>query len=480
MSLLHARFLEPEALREHLRANPEPALAATADTGPLGDEAAAALAAAIFRAGEPGGVLDLEGADPWEPRFLLIASLALGDDALAAQLLEGGWLDRRGLGAFAFGALPLRVIARQASRESLRAAREAVQYGWESELLMVLESASLRAARAPEEHLVLLRRGAAPLPLRSRSGRPESRPSTFTLSTMLQEARAQGASDLSLTVGLPPTLHGAFGSRSLGETVLTAAMLTELVNPIIPTALLGARGPIVHTLSNAEVGRFRVTVTTERTQRAACFRVMPDEVPTLDGLGLSPLVQGPLLRQPRGLVLISGEPGSGRSTLYGALLQRLVHEGHHAASLEEPLGLPLSSGPGAARQSIVGVDVEAVDFARATRLQPLDVVGFDLVDDAQGLDLALEAAMDGRLALCVFRAPSVASAIHRASVLDARHHRRRLAEGLAAFMFQRLRVLEGKHHLEVDFHLPSVALRRHLRAHETPPPPIVFEDENVG
>ena len=85
--------------------------------------------------------------------------------------------------------------------------------------------------------------------------------------------------------------------------------------------------------------------------------------------------------------------------------------------------------------------------------------------------------MDGRLAVCVFRAPNVSAAVHRASVLDARHHRRRLSESLAAFIYQRLITLEGQHVLEVDFHLPSVALRRHLRAHETPPPPIVFEGE---
>jgi Tfp pilus assembly pilus retraction ATPase PilT len=475
MSLLHARFLEPEALRGHLRAESDPALAATTDTGPLDDAAAGALAAVILRAGEPGGVIDLEGAEEWEARFLLIASLALGDGALAAQLLEGGWLDRRGLGAFAFGALPLRVLARQLTRESLRAAREAVQAGWESELLNVLESGSLRAARAAEEHLLLVRKGL-------RSGRAPSRPVAArpSLASLLAEAREQGATDLSLTGGLPPTLHGAFGSRPLGDVALSADDVADLVNPVIPPALLGARGPIVHTLSSRELGRFRVTVTTERAERAASFRVLFNEVPTLDGLGLSPLVQGPLLRQTRGLVLISGEPGSGRSTLYTALLQRLAHEGRHVASLEEPLGLPLTPGPGAARQSHLGVDTEAVDFARATRLQPLDVIGFDLVDDVQGLEHALEAAADGRLAVCVFRAPSVASAIHRASVLDARHHRRRLAEGLTAFMFQRLEVLDSRYHLEVDFHLPSVALRRHLRAHETPPPPIAFEDEDVG
>ena len=114
---------------------------------------------------------------------------------------------------------------------------------------------------------------------------------------------------------------------------------------------------------------------------------------------------------------------------------------------------------------------------REMKLQPFNVIGFDLNDDAQALDLALDAAMDGRLAVCVFRAPNVASAVHRASVLDARFHRRRLSDHLAALSFQRLAVYDGRATLELDFHLPSVALRRHLRAHETPPPPITFENE---
>jgi hypothetical protein len=80
----------------------------------------------------------------------------------------------------------------------------------------------------------------------------------------------------------------------------------------------------------------------------------------------------------------------------------------------------------------------------------------------------------------VFRAPNVAMAVHRAGVLDARFHRRRLAEGLSAFCYQRLATYDARRVLELDFHLPSVALRRHVRAHETPPPPIVFENESVG
>jgi len=468
MTLLHARFLEPESLREQLRALPPRVLQSSLDTGTLPDDAAAALAGVIFQAGEPGGVLDLEGATDWEPRFHLIASLALSDDALATQLLEGGWLDRRGAGAFSFGSLPLRVLARQVNQTTLRAAREAVQLSWESELVNILESGALRAARAAEEHLVLLRKGAHSAPARVEA--PQ-------ISTLLKEVRAHGATDLTLTVGLPPTLHGAFGSKALGETPLTPEEVSDLVSPVLPSALLTARGPVVHSVASTELGRFRVTITTERTHRAATFRALPSSVPTLDALGLSPLVQGPLLGLTRGLVLLSGEPGSGRSTLLSALLQRFAQEGRHVASLEEPLGLPLAPGPGAARQSILGTDADALDFARATRLQPLDVVGFDLVDDTLALELALEAAMDGRLALCVFRAPNVGAAVHRAAVLDQKHHRRRVSDGLAAFIYQRLLALDGKHVLEVDFHLPSVALRRHLRAQETPPPPIMFEGE---
>lgn len=473
MSLLHARFLEPEALREQLRGQPASVLASTTDTGVLSDEAAAALASTIFKGGENGGALDLEGATDWEQRFHLIASLALGDDALASQLLEGGWLDRRGVGAFAFGSLPLRIIARQVTKSTLSAAREAVQFGWESELINVLESSTIRFGRAAEEHLVLLRQGAPSQREPARSDGPQ-------ISTLLKEVRAQGATDLTLTVGLPPTLHGAFGSRALGEAKLTPDEVAELVSPVLPSSLLAARGPVVHSVASTELGRFRVAVTTERGLRAATFRALPLAVPTLDELGLSPLVQAPLLRLERGLVLLSGEPGSGRSTLYATLLQRFARDGRHVASLEEPLGLPLTPGPGAARQSIYGNDADGSDFSRSTRLQPLDVVGFDLVDDAHALELALDAALDGRLALCVFRAPNVTSAIHRAGVLDAKFQRRRVSEGLAAFIYQRLLPLEGKYVLEVDFNLPTVALRRHLRAHETPAPPIAFENETVG
>ncbi|MFT3712010.1 MAG: hypothetical protein QM817_30580 [Archangium sp.] len=477
MTILQARFMEPEALRTHLREAKVDALTRTADTGVLDDEAARALSECITGSGENGGALDLDGAEDWETRFLLVSSLALADDALASQLMEGGWLDRRGVGAHAFGSLPLRIVKRQVSRESLRAAREAVQFGWESELVNLLESAALRAERAEEEHVILLR-DRVPASSSAASTEHADGDDGSRLTSLLAQLRNLDGSDLTLTVGLPPTAHGAFGSRALGDDALTPDDIAELLANAVSADSLELRGPSVHSIASEEVGRFRVTLSTERGFRAATFRALPRVPPTLDSLGVSPLVKAPLMRLESGLVLLAGEPGSGRTTLLAALLQQFINDGRHVASLEEPLGLPLRPGPGAARQFMLGSDAEPDDFMRATKLQPLDVVGFDLVDDGLGLELALDAAMDGRLAVCVFRAPNVAMAVHRAGVLDARFHR--LAEGLAAFCYQRLATYDGRRTLELDFHLPSVALRRHVRAHDTPPPPIAFETESVG
>ena len=151
MSQLHARYLEPEALREHLRAANDAALTRTQDTGALDDDAAAALLKVIRERGEHGGGFEY---DDWN-RLLDAAGELLGDE-LASQLFEGGWLDRHAVGAHAFGSLPLRVLQREVTPARLKELRKQVETVWHSELLNLLESAAMRATRAPEEHLVLL------------------------------------------------------------------------------------------------------------------------------------------------------------------------------------------------------------------------------------------------------------------------------------------------------------------------------------
>lgn len=469
MPLLHARFMEPEALREHLRAAGDAALDKTTDTGALDDDAARALIRVIINKGDDGGTLDLDdGAD-----VFTIAARVLGSDELAAQLVEGGWLDRRGIGALTFGSLPLRVLQREVIPARLRAAKADVQHGWESELINLLESAAMRATRTPEAHLVLVppvsRLSVVP---RQTFETPDDSidddaPSAVrVLRAFVEKLETSGASDLTLRAGEPPTLHATTGTEPLGNVPLSGADVRALVDAARPPQS-GGRDVWTHE-------HVRYVVASELDGPSLSLRRLARDVPSLEALGISPLVQAPLLKLTRGLVLLAGEPGSARTTLYSSVLSRLAADGRRVASLEEPLGFRLHG----VRQAVVGEQTSAQEFARTARLQPLDVVGFDLLDDADALDLALDAALDGRLAVCTFRAPNVVTAVHRAAVIDARFHRRRVAEHLAAISFQRLARYDVVASLELDFHLPSVALRRHLRAHETPPPPIAFENEH--
>jgi hypothetical protein len=158
-----------------------------------------------------------------------------------------------------------------------------------------------------------------------------------------------------------------------------------------------------------------------------------------------------------GLVVIGGPPASGRSATLLSLTHAWEGQGRVVATLEEPRVFPVSS-----------FSFEAADeaeFVRAVRLSPAQVVAVDLVDDERAVELALDFAMEGRLAVCVTRGVSLQALVHRVALLDAKTHRRRVAEHLAAVV-----LTPGPIVLT-----PSTALRRHLRGNDSPPPPILFE-----
>ena len=310
MPLLHARFMEPEALREHLRAAGDAALDKTTDTGALDDDAARALIRVITNKGDDGGTLDLDdGAD-----VFTIAARVLGSDELAAQLVEGGWLDRRGIGALAFGSLPLRVLQREVIPARLRAAKADVQHGWESELINLLESAAMRATRTPEAHLVLVppvsRLSVVP---RQTFETPDDSidddaPSAVrVLRAFLEKLETSGASDLTLRAGEPPTLHATTGTEPLGNVPLSGVDVRALVDAARPPQS-GGRDVWTHE-------HVRYVVASELDGPSLSLRRLARDVPSLEALGISPLVQAPLLKLTRGLVLLAGEPGSARTTL---------------------------------------------------------------------------------------------------------------------------------------------------------------------
>ncbi len=458
---LHARYLEPEPLRAQLRTGVlQPgklytsqyakegygnALVRTNETGALDEEAACALLDAVLQTGGQGGSLEVADEAEFLPRFLSVAGAALDDVGLASQLLNGGFLGRLGQGPFTFGSLPLRVIRRQVTPTTLRSARTRVELGWDSDLVNLLESAALLAEREPEQHLVVLNAPMVRLPSTPvDSAPPMARPKPLDIDRLLAEAMGLGAQDVFLQSGRPPSFHGPRGSATRGEPLSreTLFMVAARLGTSVDSDVVQ-----VGAMQVEAVGRVRVSA----SKAGIALRVLGPSAFLAPGLDS-------LLGLKRGLVVIGGPPASGRSTSFSAMLHASFDAGHVIASLEEPVSFPRCDFQWNAEPTKVE------PFFRAVRTSAASVVGFDFIDDAVSVDLALRAAQEGRLAVCTMLGLSLGALVERLAVLDAPAQRRRVAEHLVAVAC----LTPGS---SARILLPSDALRRHLAQEVSPPPP---------
>jgi len=385
---LYARYLEPEGLRLQLRSGDLapgpafcahyasaaylPALARTEGGGELDEEAACALLDALFQAGSPGGALDVEDDADFVNRLLTVGGAALGDAALASQLVRGGVLGRLGCGRFGFGSLPLRVLRQQVSVASLKRARERVEVGWDSDLVNLLESAALRAEREPEAHLVLLGAPAITSADRGVEAAAPPRAADLDVERLLAEAMVLGAHDVFLQTGRAPSFHGPRGSHNRGAPVAREA-LARLASRFGTS--IDHDAVQVSALQVEAVGRVRVS----SSRAGIALRILGPSAFLAPGLDA-------LLGHKRGLVVIGGPPASGRSTSFSALLHESFDAGAVIASLEEPVSFPRCDFQWNAEPARVE------PFLRAVRTSVASVVGFDLIEDAQSVDLAPSAS----------------------------------------------------------------------------------------
>lgn len=455
------------------------ARARTSHTGVLDEAAACALIDCVNQCGVPFGGLDVEPAesDLFPARFLELATIALDDERSAQRLFDGGVLDRVGVGRHFFGALPVRIIARQFSATTKAAARALLRGGWDEDLLNLIESAALRATQFPEELLVLTPtwREVVTEPPRVTPVVEQPGPSADDVDVLawLELARREGATDLSLVMGQPLALHGAFGRRVVGAA-LGASALEDVLTTLLDASLrerFEREGALVAGFSVEGFGRFRLTALTERGERSLSIRthfVAPQP-------GLPPEVLEPLSRIDRGLVVVASPSGHGRSTVLTGLLGQRSSE---VVTLEEPVAWPALPGP--ARQVELHTDSSLAAFAVSARTLPNAIVGLDLVDDEPAAHLALELASEGQLVFVTQRGLSAAATLHKLAALDSKRARRRLSESLAAVLSLRL-VPNGSRFVHAaELLLPTEALRRHLRGNETPPPPVLLETEGLS
>lgn len=224
-------------------------------------------------------------------------------------------------------------------------------------------------------------------------------------------------SDLLLVAGAPPSIRVDGRVMPLGEGPLDGVDVEEAVLPGLPPhARRQYRDAQIADASFRlpDVGRFRINLHRERGRAAAAIRLLPARVPRLASLGLPASVE--LLAQlPRGLVLVGGATGSGKTTTLAALVDDINRrDARHIVTIEDPIEYEHVHHGSLIEQVEIGVD--APDFPTALRAalrQAPDVIVVGEMRDPETMRIALAAGETGHLVLSTVHTTDVASTVSR-------------------------------------------------------------------
>ncbi|HYE85914.1 MAG TPA: PilT/PilU family type 4a pilus ATPase [Vicinamibacterales bacterium] len=227
----------------------------------------------------------------------------------------------------------------------------------------------------------------------------------------------RNGSDLLLVAGSAPMLRIDGRLSPVAGGVLDGDDIAALMVPLLPphaARQFHTSGIADASLRIPSVGRFRVNLHHERGRAAAAIRVLPARVPTIADLNLPPEIEQ-LSGLNRGLVLIGGATGSGKTTTLAALVDAINRrDARHIITVEDPIEYEHTHHAGLVEQVEVGVD--APDFPTALRAavrQAPDILVIGEMRDPESMRIALSAAETGHLVFSSLHATDVAGAIGR-------------------------------------------------------------------
>jgi twitching motility protein PilT len=269
---------------------------------------------------------------------------------------------------------------------------------------------------------------------------------TAKLRAWLEQLVERTGSDLLLVAGSPPVLRIAGVLVPLAEGPLDGAEIIDAVVPVLqPHARRSFkdRGIADASLRTPDLGRFRINLHHERGRPAAAIRRLPQNVPRLNTLGLPAGIET-LGRLPRGLVLIGGPTGSGKTTTLAALVNEInQREARHIVTIEDPLEYEHVHRRSLVEHVEIGLD--APDFPSALRAalrQAPDVIVVGEMRDPETMQIAVAAGETGHLVLSSLHTTDVATTVGRIAdsfPLERQNTiRQELAMALAAVMVQTL------------------------------------------
>ncbi len=245
--------------------------------------------------------------------------------------------------------------------------------------------------------------------------------STMQMDRLLDTVVQNSASDLHLTVGRQPTLRMHGGLKNLATKVIDSEDMVALMKSITPEQKqqeLQERGGTDFGFSYGEAARFRVSIFRQRGDLAIVLRRIPNKLLTFEQIGL-PEICRELVRRPRGMFLVTGPTGSGKTTSLATMIDYVnANFDRHIVTMEDPIEYYHKHKKSIVNQREVGTDVPtfAEALRRVLRSDP-DVILVGEMRDLETIEAAIRAAETGHLVFGTLHTTGAAKTIDR--VVDA-------------------------------------------------------------
>ena len=240
---------------------------------------------------------------------------------------------------------------------------------------------------------------------------------TVNIDRLLQACISMGGSDIHITVGRPPVLRVDGRLRSLETKVLEPDDSFALMKSITPERNqqeLQEEGGTDFGFAYGEAGRFRVSVFKQKGNVSIVLRLIPSKLLSFEEIGL-PKICAALCRRPRGMFLVTGPTGSGKTTTLATMINYINESlDRHIITVEDPIEYYHNHKKSVINQREVGIDVPSFSEAlrRVLRMDP-DVILVGELRDLETIEAAVRAAETGHLVFSTIHTTSAAGTVTR-------------------------------------------------------------------
>jgi twitching motility protein PilT len=260
----------------------------------------------------------------------------------------------------------------------------------------------------------------------------------ITIEELLSVAKSKGASDLHITVGIPPKCRINGELKNLDYPKFSPSDTNDLISPMLTDhfkEVLESKGEVDFSYSIARLGRYRVNVFKQRGSYAMVIRLVGVVIPSPESLGVPESVIS-LTKKKRGLVLVTGPTGSGKSTTLASLIDVINSTYNtHIITLEDPIEYLHQHKNAVVNQREIGLDTDSYANAlRAALREDPDVILVGEMRDLDTISIAITAAETGHLVFSTLHTIGAASTIDRIIDVFPPHQQQQIRIQLASVL----------------------------------------------